>query len=181
MQCFAFNAAVDPTLIRVRDPGFGQPVEFGKVTTVRGLLTAEEAECRLGELFARFILDVRSEHARGALEEAYHWALQGSTQLHGNLALSLRIFRELLPQAFLMTLFGPGDSADPPHYLFNGLDELRGINGTLVFAGTAWVSEPEPETLELPHQATMRCGPALPDHAGRCGRAPDPAERSETD
>jgi len=149
MECFASNTAVDPTQIQVRDPGFGTPIEFGEVAVVRGVLSAEEAEQRLGELFTRFMEDVRGEHARGELEEAHQWVLQGSTQLHNNLALSLRIFRELLPQAFLMTLFGPGDAATTPRYLFNGLDELRGMNGTLVFTGTARVCEAEAKTHEL--------------------------------
>ncbi len=152
MECFASNLAVVPTHIRVRDPGFGTPIEFGEIATIRGLLRAEEAEYRLGELFTRFMEEVRSEHARGELEEAHHWALESSTQLHSNLALSLRIFKELLPQAFLMTLFGPSDAADPndpPRYLFNGLDELRGMKGNLVFTGTAQVCELEPETCEL--------------------------------
>lgn len=149
MECFSSNAAINPTQVRVRDPGFGTQADFGEFATVRGLLSAEEAEQRLGGLFTRFMEEVRSEHARGDLEEAYHWALQGSTQLHNNLALSLRIFRELLPQAFLMTLFGPGDAADPPRYLFNSLEELRGLNGTLVFTGTALLCELEAQTLEL--------------------------------
>lgn len=149
MECFVRNAVVDTTQIRVRDPGFGTPIDSGEVATIRGLLSADEAELRLGELFTRFMEEVRSEHARGDLEEAYHWALQGSTQLHSNLSLSLRIFRELLPQAFLMTLLGVDDTSDPVRYLFNSLDELRGLNGNLVFTGTARVCEVEAKTFEL--------------------------------
>jgi len=48
-----------------------------------------------------------------------------------------------------MTLLGPGDADDPPRYLINSLDELRGMNGTLVFTGTALLCELEPQTLEL--------------------------------
>lgn len=149
MECFSSNAAVSSTMVRVRDPGFGTPADFGELATVRGLLSAEEAEHRLGELFTRFMEEVRREHARGDLEEEYQWVLQGSTQLHNNLSHSLRIFRELLPQAFLMTLFGPGDAPDTPRYLINSLDELRGLNGTLVFTATALVCELEAKTLEL--------------------------------
>lgn len=149
MECFSSNAAVSPTLVRVRDPGFGTPAEFGEFTTVRGLLSAGEAEQQLGELFTRFIEEVHREHTRGDLEEEYQWVLRASTQLHNNLGLSLRIFRELLPQAFLMTLFGPNDASDSPRYLVNTLDELRGMNGNLVFTATALVCELEAKTLEL--------------------------------
>lgn len=141
MECFASHAAVDPTQIRVQDPGFGSPMEFETVVTVRGLLCAEEAEHRLGELFSRFTEQLHADHAQGDLEEAHHWALRATTQLHSDLALSVRIFRELLPQAFLMTLFGPNDSAARPRYVFTGLNELRGMNGNLVFTGTAKVCE----------------------------------------
>ncbi|MGH1345307.1 MAG: hypothetical protein ACRBN8_27340 [Nannocystales bacterium] len=151
MECFASNAAVDSTQIRVLDPGFGPPAEPHQRATIRVLLRAEEAEHRLGELFTRFMEEVRGEHERGDLEEAYLWTLQGSTQLHSNLALSLRIFRELLPHAFLMTLFGPGDTADRPRYLIHELDELRAMNGNLVFTAQAWVCEREAKTDKLEH------------------------------
>ena len=149
MECFASNAVVDPTHIRVRDPGFGTPIDSGEIATIRGLLRPEEAEHRLGELFTRFMEKLRSEHARGDLEEAHRWALQGNAQLHSNLALSVRIFRELLPQAFLMTLFGPSEALEPPRYLFNELEELRGINGNLVFTGTARICESEAKTHKI--------------------------------
>ncbi|MBV1858492.1 MAG: hypothetical protein KUG77_08770 [Nannocystaceae bacterium] len=149
MECFASNTAVDPTQIRIRDPGFASPLSFGEVATVRGVLTADEAEQRLGELFTRFMEELHSDHAKGELKEGHGWVLQGSTQLHNNLPLSLRIFRELLPQAFLMTLFGPENAKAPARYLFNSLDELRGMNGTLVFSGTAHVCPSETKTHEL--------------------------------
>lgn len=147
MECFASHAAVDHTQIRVQDPGFGSPGEFDPLVKLRGLLCAEEAEHRLGELFSRFTEQLHAEHARGELEGAHHWALRATTQLHSDLALSVRIFRELLPQAFLMTLFGPNVSGVRPRYVFTGLDELRGMNGHLVFTGTAKVCEPDTVTL----------------------------------
>ncbi len=149
MECFVFNAVIETTQVAVRDPGFGTPIELGEIATIRGLLSADEAELRLGELFTRFMEEVRDENARGELKEAHQWVLQGSTQLHNNLALSLRIFREFLPQAFLLTLLGPNDPSEAPRYRLNSLDELRGLNGTLVFSSTAQVCEPKAKTLEL--------------------------------
>ncbi len=182
MQCFASNAAVDPTLIRVRGPGFGTPIGSCEVATVRALLSADEAEHRLGHLFTRFVEKIRREHARGEMVTAHHWALQSSTQIHSNLALSLRIFRELLPQAFLMTLFGPSDPDHASPYLFNGLEELRGIDGNLVFTGTALVCELEAKTENVAGpRVASGASPQTHDHAEPCSPAQGPEERSQTD
>lgn|GEM_PF-2218201 len=135
MECFVSNALIETAQVGLHPTDFGQSMDAGIL--LRGHLSVDEVIAAAQPLYARFMKDSAAHDGLGPEFTALIRAAERGTsprKLGHNLPLGLRVFRELMPHAFLSAVLPRPAS---PRYLITGLEELRGVNERIVFSGVA--------------------------------------------